>query len=39
MENLDDDLLDDEEAAYRDCPKCGRSYNEFDYGYQICSKC
>ena len=28
-----------EEAAYHDCPKCGRSYDEIDYEYQSCSKC
>ena len=30
---------DGEEAAYHDCPKCGRSYDEIDYEYQSCSKC
>jgi len=39
MCEFDDDYYDDEEAAYSDCPKCGRSYDEIDYEYQSCSKC
>lgn len=39
MCDFDDYYYDDEEAAYSDCPKCGRSYDEIDYEYQSCSKC
>jgi len=38
MEDFEDYYLDDDESAYHDCPKCGRSYDEIDYGYQACSK-
>lgn len=30
---------DPDSCIYDDCPKCGRTYNEIDRGYQICSKC
>lgn len=33
------DDYDDENCADIECPKCGRDYDEIDYGYQICSKC
>jgi len=40
MEDFEDYYLDDDdESAYHECPKCGRSYDEIDYGYQACSKC
>ena len=39
QEEFNDDWFDDEESAYTDCPKCGRTYDEIDYEYQCCSKC
>jgi len=40
MEDFDDYCLDDEESScYRDCPKCGRSYDEIGYEYQYCKAC
>lgn len=37
--NDDDFYIDDDEQAYRECPKCGRDYDDIDYEYQACSKC
>lgn len=40
MEEWDDEFDDDmEEKAYRDCPKCGRTYDDIDFDFQICGKC
>jgi ribosomal protein L37E len=44
MENKDpeDDYFDDEyyeNQPHEDCPKCGRSYDDIDFDYQICSRC
>lgn len=33
----EDDFLENQPCE--DCPKCGRTYNDIDYYYQICSKC
>ncbi len=30
---------EEEYTLCADCPKCGRHYNEIDYGYRYCSKC
>lgn len=32
----DDDV---ENMPSDSCPKCGRTYDEIDFDYQICSKC
>lgn len=39
MNDEDFDYFDDEEQPYRECPKCGRDYDEIDFEYQSCSKC
>lgn len=39
MEDFEDYYFYDDESAYHDCPKCGRSYDEIDYDHQTCSKC
>ncbi len=34
-----EDYEDYEDECYSACPKCGRSYDEIDYEYQICKAC
>ncbi len=40
--DMEEDYYDEEYyegQPHEDCPKCGRSYDHFDFDYQICSKC
>lgn len=36
-ESYFDDIL--ENSAHESCPKCGYSFDDADYDFQICSRC
>jgi len=34
-----EDDFDNENASFEECPKCGRSYDDADFDFQICHFC
>lgn len=39
MPRVNGSAFDEDEIYYTECPNCGRSYDEIDADYCICSKC